>query len=80
MQIQISWLLQKPTDLGLHCLQRQGYPGSAEQRLSGSCLVFDHLVGEEGAEFFAFLWFVNCVLSVLVCFLFLFVSLGGYDL
>ena len=24
MQIQISWLLQKPTDLDLHCLQRQG--------------------------------------------------------
>ena len=25
VQIQISWLLQKPTDLDLHCLQRQGY-------------------------------------------------------
>ena len=24
MQIQISWLLQKPTDLDLHCLQKQG--------------------------------------------------------
>ena len=24
MQIQISWLLQKPTDLDLYCLQRQG--------------------------------------------------------
>ena len=23
MQIQISWLLKKPTDLFLHCLQRQ---------------------------------------------------------
>ena len=23
VQIQISWLLQKPTDLDLHCLQRQ---------------------------------------------------------
>ena len=31
MQIQISWLLQKPTDLALHCLQRQVYPGSAGQ-------------------------------------------------
>ena len=28
MQIQISWLLQKPTDLDLHCLLRQAYPGS----------------------------------------------------
>ena len=27
MQIQISWLLQKPTDLDLHCLQRQGISG-----------------------------------------------------
>ena len=24
VQIQISWLLQEPTDLDLHCLQRQG--------------------------------------------------------
>ena len=29
MQIQISWLLQKPTDLDLHCLKRQDYPGPA---------------------------------------------------
>ena len=28
MQIQISWLLQKPTDLDLHCLQNRVYPGS----------------------------------------------------
>ena len=35
MQIQISWLLQKPTDLDLHCLQRQGNPGSAGQGLIG---------------------------------------------
>ena len=27
MQIQISWLLQKPTELALHCLQRQGISG-----------------------------------------------------
>ena len=27
MQIQISWLLQKPSDLDLHCLQRQGISG-----------------------------------------------------
>ena len=33
MHIQISWLLQKPTDLDLHCLQRQGNPGSAGQGL-----------------------------------------------
>ena len=34
MQIQISWLLQKPTDLDLHCLQNRVYPGSAEQGLT----------------------------------------------
>ena len=33
MQIQISWLLQKPTDLDLHYLQNRVYPGSAGQRL-----------------------------------------------
>ena len=27
VQIQISWLLQKPTDLDLHCLQRQDISG-----------------------------------------------------
>ena len=35
MQIQISWFLQKPTDLDLHCLQRRVYPGSAGQGLRG---------------------------------------------
>ena len=33
VQIQISWLLQKPTDLDLHCLQVRIYPGSAGQGL-----------------------------------------------
>ena len=33
MQIQISWLLQKPTDLDLHCLQNRVYPGSGGQGL-----------------------------------------------
>ena len=35
VQIQISWLLQKPTDLDLHCLQKRTYPGSAGQGLKG---------------------------------------------
>ena len=35
---------------------------------------------EERACCFAFLWFVACVLSVLVCLLFLLVSLVGYVL
>ena len=33
VQIQISWLLQKPTDLDLHCLQRQGLSGFNRTRV-----------------------------------------------
>ena len=33
MQIQISWLLQKPTDLDLHCLQRQYISGFSRTRV-----------------------------------------------
>ena len=33
VQIQISWLLQKPADLDLHCLQNRVYSGSAGQGL-----------------------------------------------
>ena len=33
MQIRISWLLQKPTDLDLHCLQRQGISGFSRTRV-----------------------------------------------
>ena len=34
MQVQISWLLQKPTDLDLHCLQMQGICGLSRIRLN----------------------------------------------
>ena len=33
VQIQISWLLQKPTDLDLHCLQRQDISGFSRTRI-----------------------------------------------
>ena len=33
MQIQISWLLQKPIDLDLHCLQRQDISGFSRTRV-----------------------------------------------
>ena len=33
MQIQISWLLQKPTDLDLHCLLRKGMTCLAREGL-----------------------------------------------
>ena len=38
MQILISWLLQKPNDLDLHCLQRQGI--SRFSRTRGNDIVF----------------------------------------
>ena len=34
VQIQISWLLQKPTDLDLHCLQRQSISGFSRTRVN----------------------------------------------
>ena len=34
MQIQISWLLQKPIDLDLHCLQRQCISGFSKTRVN----------------------------------------------
>ena len=34
VQIKISWLLQKPTDLDLHCLQRQGISGFSRTRVN----------------------------------------------
>ena len=40
VQIQIIWLLQKPTDLDLHCLQRQGYLESAGIRVNIFLLFF----------------------------------------
>ena len=33
LQIQISWLLQKPTDLDLHCLQRKGISRFSRSRV-----------------------------------------------
>ena len=34
VQIQISWLLQKPTDLDLHCLQMQDILGLSRIRVN----------------------------------------------
>ena len=39
MQIKISWLLQKPTDLDLHCLLRQGMSCSAREGLKCNLVV-----------------------------------------
>ena len=40
MQIPISWFLQKPTDLDLHCLQRQGISGLSRTRVKGNEYTF----------------------------------------
>ena len=45
VQIQISWLLQKPTDMDLHCLQRQGIFRFSRTRVSyviGHGVVYIH--------------------------------------
>ena len=39
VQIQISWLLQKPTDLNLHCLQKQGLSGFSRTRVFIWCFL-----------------------------------------
>ena len=46
----------------------------------GPVWLFDQLFREEGAFSLAFHWFVRCVVSVVVCFLFLLVSMVGYVL
>ena len=38
VQIQISWLLQKPADLDLHCLQRWGISGFSRTRVDFKAL------------------------------------------
>ena len=43
MQIQISWLLKKPTDLDLHCLLRQGAWCSAREGLIAHSLCISPL-------------------------------------
>ena len=35
VQIQISWLLKKPADLDIHCLQRKGISGLSRIRVKG---------------------------------------------
>ena len=39
MQIQISWLLRKPTDLDLHCLLRQGISGFSRTRVKNKFML-----------------------------------------
>ena len=53
MKIQISWLLKKPTDLDLQCLQKRAYPGSAGQGLNDLDYMEKHqyLTGQIGCRY-----------------------------
>ena len=42
VQIQISWLLKKPTDLDPNCLQRWGISGFSRKRVKSSILSAQH--------------------------------------
>ena len=42
MYIQICWLLQQPTNLGLHCLQRQVISGFSRARVNNSTIAKGH--------------------------------------
>ena len=53
MQIQISWLLQKPTDLALHCLQRQGITRFSRTRVKWLVLKGDHRSQESREKHYA---------------------------
>ena len=55
MQIQISWHLKKPTDLDLHCLQRQGISGFSRTRAKApSRFVVDNILKNFFFLFFSF--------------------------
>ena len=43
VQIQISWLLTKPTDLDLHCFQRQGLSRFSRTRVNSFISLFKHM-------------------------------------
>ena len=55
VQIQISWLLQKkPTDLDLHCLQRQSISGFSRTRVKLPDMILIPQEKSKGSKFFPF--------------------------
>ena len=54
MQIQISRLLQKPTDLDLHCLQRQSISGFSWTRVKLPDMILMPQEKSTGSKFFPF--------------------------
>ena len=63
MQIQISWLLQKPTDLDLHCLQRQGISGFSRTRVKS---IFLAHIFQKSVKIFFQHWSYNSNFGALV--------------
>ena len=59
MQIQISWLLQKPTDLDLHCLQRQCISGFSRPRVNSFCAFHPQRAWYQIIPLFVVVYFVT---------------------
>ena len=67
------------SDLGLHCLPVTFSGVSRLQWVNLLLYFISKFIVEDEPGCFAILWFVVCVLSVMVCLLFLLESLVGYD-
>ena len=83
MQIQISWLLQKPTDLDLHCLQRQGISGFSRTRVNRLYIVVKN-PGQLGlmysvhlSEFFGGLRSILLTISIMTEFNFIYLLINA---
>ena len=58
---QLSWLLQKPTDLDLHCLQRQGIYAGPGLKSYTMCILINALKSDDKIQLY-------CVIHILVYF------------
>ena len=79
MQIQISWLLKKPTDLDLHCLQRQAISGFSRTRVNWAHIsegTFSHVVAD---VIFTTLW-ANSAGNKLITFFLIFPQKIRFDI
>ena len=60
VQIQISWLLKKPTDFDIHCFQRQGISGFSMTRVKMATSLGTNAV---------FVMRVHCNCALIACFI-----------
>ena len=58
VQIQISWLLKKPTDLDLHCLQKQGISGFSRTKVKSEYIFYKSIINR---------WSVGCTKLMIDC-------------